>query len=144
MMRRLAGGMITAAAGACAAYNSSSSTAWALAPPRPPLTELRVVVTSTNPEKTRAVAASFNRHDATLKVASSVVVEGVPADSGIPHGQPWGMQHTYEGAQARLHHVKVALKVDLGAGNPPPQYVASVENGIQVVASCYSKGGASY
>ena len=25
----------------------------------------------------------------------------IPGDSGIPHGQPWGMQHTYEGAMAK-------------------------------------------
>ena len=32
-------------------------------------------------------------------------VVSAPTDSGIYHGQPWGLQHTYEGALTRLHNI---------------------------------------
>ncbi|CAJ1374839.1 unnamed protein product [Effrenium voratum] len=64
--------------------------------------KVTVAVTSCNKEKLEAVDSAFASHfaDASLQILSH------SSDSGIPHGQPWGMQHTYEGALARLHHLK--------------------------------------
>jgi non-canonical (house-cleaning) NTP pyrophosphatase len=61
---------------------------------------LRVAVTSANPLKMEAVKLAVN--EATQGRAFVVDVVSVPGDSGIPHGQPWGLQHTFEGARARI------------------------------------------
>merc|ERR1712232_1127353 len=55
---------------------------------------------------------------------TGVQVVSCPSDSGIPHGQPWGMQHTYEGALARLHHLRER------GGCSGYDYLVSAENGV--------------
>ena len=81
-------------------------------------------MTSTNREKLTAVEAAFGA------AGKPVQVQGMKADSGIYHGQPWGMQHTFEGAQARLHDVKFRMKASGQFSGIT--YIASIENGIQV------------
>ncbi|CAJ1363874.1 unnamed protein product [Effrenium voratum] len=81
--------------------------------------KITVAVTSCNKEKLEAVDSAFASHfaDASLQILSH------SSDSGIPHGQPWGMQHTYEGALARLHHLK-------SSGALSCDYLVSAENGV--------------
>ncbi|CAE7230179.1 Prrc1, partial [Symbiodinium pilosum] len=84
----------------------------------------KVAVTSANTEKLAAIESAFHSHFAQQGQARSITMLPCPADSGIPHGQPWGMQHTYEGAQSRLTHLKSS-----GAGAAADYYV-SAENGV--------------
>eukprot|EP00927_Polykrikos_kofoidii_P064158 TRINITY_DN59214_c0_g1_i1.p1 TRINITY_DN59214_c0_g1~~TRINITY_DN59214_c0_g1_i1.p1 ORF type:complete len:235 (+),score=28.98 TRINITY_DN59214_c0_g1_i1:35-706(+) len=94
---------------------------------------LTVAVTSSNSTKLDAVRDAFEVHFATntsyVNVGQRVVVRVLPrpCDSGIPHGQPWGLQHTYEGALTRLHHLK-QISDDPGIGEC--KYLVSVENGV--------------
>eukprot|EP00440_Ansanella_granifera_P035664 gb/GFBE01038687.1/.p1 GENE.gb/GFBE01038687.1/~~gb/GFBE01038687.1/.p1 ORF type:complete len:179 (+),score=38.16 gb/GFBE01038687.1/:1-537(+) len=81
---------------------------------------IRVAVTSQNKEKLSAVEIAFKSR---FTGGATVEVVACPADSGIPHGQPWGMQHTYEGALARLSNLKAAGPVDA-------RYLVSAENGV--------------
>jgi non-canonical (house-cleaning) NTP pyrophosphatase len=66
-----------------------------------------------------------------LDAGSTPQIHGHAADSGIPHGQPWGMQHTFEGALARIASLKDAAQVH---GSPSQHqdwaYIVSVENGV--------------
>eukprot|EP00930_Biecheleria_cincta_P018871 TRINITY_DN14562_c0_g2_i1.p1 TRINITY_DN14562_c0_g2~~TRINITY_DN14562_c0_g2_i1.p1 ORF type:complete len:197 (+),score=21.55 TRINITY_DN14562_c0_g2_i1:62-652(+) len=94
---------------------------------------LKVAVTTGNPEKLAAVTESFSSHfPGTLVQTTSC-----PSESGIPHGQPWGVQHTYEGAAARLHH----LKTSSGIVSTDFQYLVSVENGVVGLLSHSSTSG---
>ena len=45
---------------------------------------------------------TYTHHHRTNQDCSVV---SAPTDSGIYHGQPWGLQHTYEGALTRLHNL---------------------------------------
>ncbi|CAE7193052.1 unnamed protein product [Symbiodinium natans] len=81
-----------------------------------------VAVTSANPDKLAAIESAFSSHFAKEGRSPSISVVPCPADSGIPHGQPWGMQHTYEGALARLANLK--------SSGATADYYASAENGV--------------
>eukprot|EP00929_Paragymnodinium_shiwhaense_P107277 TRINITY_DN73367_c0_g1_i1.p1 TRINITY_DN73367_c0_g1~~TRINITY_DN73367_c0_g1_i1.p1 ORF type:complete len:197 (-),score=21.31 TRINITY_DN73367_c0_g1_i1:164-754(-) len=83
--------------------------------------DLHVAVTTSNPEKHRAVRDAFCKQFP----ETTVVVHACPSESGIPHGQPWGLQHTYEGALARLHNLKACSD-----GQRRYDYMVSVENGV--------------
>mmetsp|Transcript_75017 Transcript_75017/g.173976 ORF Transcript_75017/g.173976 Transcript_75017/m.173976 type:complete len:189 (-) Transcript_75017:201-767(-) len=85
------------------------------------VTPLRVAVTSSNPEKLAAIKEVFATRWPGLPDGAVIAC---PADSGIPHGQPWGLQHTYEGALARLHNLKA------GCDTAAFTHFASVENGV--------------
>mmetsp|Transcript_91008 Transcript_91008/g.161194 ORF Transcript_91008/g.161194 Transcript_91008/m.161194 type:complete len:217 (+) Transcript_91008:37-687(+) len=87
---------------------------------------LLVAVTSGNKEKVLAVQEAFNSSSFVRQLGREVEVASCPSESGIPHGQPWGMQHTYEGALARLVHLKAAC----AGGVEKYDYLVSVENGV--------------
>eukprot|EP00439_Symbiodinium_sp_Y106_P065496 s2029_g10.t1 len=98
-------------------------------PPRKPhghpvIGHRHVAVTSSNPDKLAAIETAFCSHFGQKGQAPSICILPCPADSGIPHGQPWGMQHTYEGALARLANLKSS-----GEG-VEAEYYASAENGV--------------
>ena len=83
-----------------------------------------VLVASGNVLKVEAVRSAFEAW-----FGGSVEARGVAADSGIPHGQPWGCQHTYEGCAARLQQLQTAA----GEGADAAQafdYLVAVENGV--------------
>lgn len=84
----------------------------------------RIAVTSKNQTKIDAVLAAFSEKLPGLTTSPSVDIVACPSDSGIPHGQPWGLQHTYEGALARLHNLKTCFSTDGFA------YLVSCENGV--------------
>eukprot|EP00931_Biecheleriopsis_adriatica_P009597 TRINITY_DN110666_c0_g1_i1.p1 TRINITY_DN110666_c0_g1~~TRINITY_DN110666_c0_g1_i1.p1 ORF type:complete len:227 (-),score=30.64 TRINITY_DN110666_c0_g1_i1:274-954(-) len=86
---------------------------------------VQVVVTSSNPEKLAAVQQAFEQ-----SLDKEVGIDASPAESGIPHGQPWGMQHTYEGCAARLQHLRASL-----TGGHNYSYLVSVENGVIPIVS---------
>lgn len=80
-----------------------------------------VLVASKNVDKVTAVRDAFEVH-----MRTPCDVTGVECDSGIWHGQPWGMQHMYEGANARLECF------DLSSPDTP-EYIVSIESGIETV-----------
>lgn len=79
--------------------------------------EVRVMVTSTNTQKQEGVQRAFVKNG-----GAQYMICGCAANSGIPHGQPWGMQHTFEGASARVHSVRGMY--------PGVNYVVGVESGV--------------
>jgi len=108
---------------------------------------IQAIVTSTKPLKLDGVRRAFEEVASNGSRASgdapTVQITGMQADSGIFHGQPWGLQHTYEGACCRIEDVKRQLKragdaVD-GDGShesvEPPTFLVSAENGVQAVLS---------
>lgn len=87
-----------------------------------------VLVASRNAVKLEAVRCAFEAW-----FGGTVEVRGVEADSGIPHGQPFGMQHTYEGCAARMQQLLASAG---GAGGPwPPDFLVAVENGVVPVVT---------
>mmetsp|Transcript_43305 Transcript_43305/g.92695 ORF Transcript_43305/g.92695 Transcript_43305/m.92695 type:complete len:237 (+) Transcript_43305:3-713(+) len=92
---------------------------------------IRVVVTSATRTKIDAVRTAF-QEKLHLEGEDMLEVDGLPTDSGIPHGQPWGVQHTYEGAMARLHHLKAQLRSEQGKRY---DYLVSAENGVIALPS---------
>ena len=80
---------------------------------------VRVAVATSNQEKIGAVKRAFHTH-----FEAECQVIGISCDSTIEHGQPWGMQHTFEGASARLSSLRIKSE---GGGF---QFIASVENGV--------------
>lgn len=92
------------------------------------MTNLSILVGTKNPEKLQAVLDAFQ----TKFRKVDIEVKGVPCDSGIPSGQPYGMSSTYQAAQNRLIglHGRMAFpqfaKMD---------YLVSIENGITDLVS---------
>mmetsp|Transcript_56230 Transcript_56230/g.131709 ORF Transcript_56230/g.131709 Transcript_56230/m.131709 type:complete len:212 (-) Transcript_56230:32-667(-) len=82
--------------------------------------EVRVLLASSNALKVAAVQRSF-----TSVLGSHVSVQSGTSESGIPHGQPWGMQMTMEGALTRVHHLQ-----DSAAGF---DFLVAAENGVVVL-----------
>uniref|UniRef100_A0A0G4FTH0 inosine/xanthosine triphosphatase n=1 Tax=Chromera velia CCMP2878 TaxID=1169474 RepID=A0A0G4FTH0_9ALVE len=98
---------------------------------------LCVLVTSANDIKLSGVCTAFRAaFSPPAGPTTEIQVVPRPADSGIPHGQPWGMQHTYEGALARLDNLKRAADAEAEGtirtveSNRRPDYLVSVENGV--------------
>ena len=99
---------------------------------------LRVIVASTNTEKINAVKKAF---EAEFEDESNIVVTGIKSSSSIFHGQPWGLQHTFEGARARIMDVKCKLldaQTNLSACKKNKfdgeyDYIVSVENGVETL-----------
>ena len=86
-----------------------------------------VIVTSKNPDKLRAVHNAFNEHFKDSNLQFNII--GYKSDSGIYHGQPWGLQHTFEGAKTRIQSIKD--KLNKSKDNPDPSYIVSAENGVE-------------
>ena len=84
---------------------------------------LSVALSSANADKVSSVKAAFE-----AATGKNVKVESLPSDSGIPHGQPWGLQCTYEGAAARLHHMR-------RRSTSAHTFLVSVENGVLPIVS---------
>jgi non-canonical (house-cleaning) NTP pyrophosphatase len=85
---------------------------------------MRVVVTTANPEKLAAVARAFNN----VFGMDDIIVESLPSDSSISHGQPWGLQHTFEGAMARISDASFNMTLIHTA-----DFIVSPENGVCTV-----------
>ena len=91
-----------------------------------PQHSLAIAVTSSNTEKLDAVAQAF---ESWFGADTPMDVMAHPSDSGIPHGQPWGLQHTFEGAMARLS----AFMACALPSQTQWTHVVSVENGVCVL-----------
>ena len=117
------------------AYNQQSI-------PQPKYTHnnLNVLVTSTNPQKIESVKTAFeewfsdNSNDNSANKTNKINVRatGMKSKSGIFHGQPWGLQHTFEGARARIEYTKKDCK-DKNINLDNYTHIVSVENGISTV-----------
>ena len=81
------------------------------------MNELRILVTTTNPEKIEAVKNMFE-----YKYNCLCTISGIKCDPGIPDGQPYGIDGTFQGAHQRI--------VNLGDKINDYDYVVSIENGI--------------
>ena len=58
-------------------------------------------------------------------------MRGCKADSGIYHGQPWGLQHTFDGALSRFNDIKHRLsKLE---DFEDISHIVSVENGVETL-----------
>ena len=85
-----------------------------------------ILVTSTNVIKLSATHDAFKQ---VLKPdpSSSILIAGKKTNSGIPSGQPYGFQGTYQGALTRLNEIMwESAKHD---------YLVSIENGIETLTS---------
>jgi non-canonical (house-cleaning) NTP pyrophosphatase len=82
---------------------------------------ITIAATTKNPEKLESIDRAFT--DFFRERAHTI--EALPSESGIPHGQPWGHQHTYEGAVARISDLK-GQEGRLAAY----EYIVSAENGV--------------
>jgi non-canonical (house-cleaning) NTP pyrophosphatase len=89
----------------------------------PKMSHTKVAVTSTNPEKIGAVQRAFQEF-VSAEYADGIHVDGIATESGIPHGQPWGLQHTYEGCATRLFNLRADIL------DREYDYIVSVENGV--------------
>lgn len=84
---------------------------------------MKVLVASSNADKISATKRAFEQ----AMNPASLEIEGINTDSGIPSGQPYGMQGTYQGALTRLEHLlSKASEYD---------YLVSIENGIETLTS---------
>ena len=91
---------------------------------------VNAIITSKNVEKIQAVRRAF-----VFSGINDISLHSIPSDSGIPHGQPWGLQHTYEGASARIHDVRAFHSDQVDQLPSPPEYVVSVENGVCAIVT---------
>jgi non-canonical (house-cleaning) NTP pyrophosphatase len=82
--------------------------------------KIRVVATTQNKEKLKAIRKSFEYH-----LKSRVVLTGVKSESGFPDGQPYGLSGTLQGCLQRIK----TLEADLSKYD----YLVSVENGIETM-----------
>lgn len=82
--------------------------------------EVTVLVTTLNPDKLDAVKNSFYS-----KLKCTTKVSGCKTNSGVPDGQPYGMDGTYQGALYRLSNLQ----------NKDADYLVSIENGIVTLNS---------
>ena len=89
-------------------------------------TRKTVIVTSANKEKLRAVDRAFKEYYKNSDIEYEII--GRKSDSGIYHGQPWGLQHTFEGAMTRIHSLKNKIKMD-----ETTSHIVSVENGVETL-----------
>ena len=87
---------------------------------------MRIVITSVNPQKIAAVSQVF--HD--VVYGDDITIDTLPSKSGIPHGQPWGLQHTFEGAMARIADANFNI-----ANQHTIDFIISVENGACTIAT---------
>eukprot|EP00301_Raphidiophrys_heterophryoidea_P001668 c10797_g1_i5.p2 GENE.c10797_g1_i5~~c10797_g1_i5.p2 ORF type:complete len:142 (-),score=25.48 c10797_g1_i5:852-1277(-) len=88
-----------------------------------------VAVSSSNPTKIAAVTHSFR--NCYQSPGLSIEILSIPSESGIPHGQPWGMQHTYEGAMTRLTNMATsAVLMNAIKEKQGDWFLVSVENGV--------------
>ena len=87
---------------------------------------VRVIVLSGNMEKVNAVRGAFGAHLEAIGVRLggevSFAVDSLPSSSSIPHGQPWGLQHTYEGALARIHNSAQRTRIHTGSPGPRKEH----------------------
>lgn len=86
---------------------------------------MNIAVATTNRDKIAAIRRAFNLPEE--------AVNGFSADSGIPSGQPYGFDSTFQAAQTRILNLKKKLEDD-GTLNKYELLVA-VENGIITMTS---------
>jgi non-canonical (house-cleaning) NTP pyrophosphatase len=88
----------------------------------------RLAATTKNVEKLVSIRRGFTEffqdRDPNSMFDPVYEVQACPSESGIPHGQPWGLQHTYEGAAARITDLKKAAALS------ECEYIVSAENGV--------------
>lgn len=77
--------------------------------------KIHVLVTTLNPDKLAAVKNAFES-----KIKEPIHVSGCSTNSGVPDGQPYGLDGTYQGALQRLSRLE----------DENADFLVSIENGI--------------
>lgn len=83
--------------------------------------EINILVTTKNPEKLDAVKNIFE-----YRLNCLTTILGIKTDSGVPDGQPYGLEGTFQGAYQRL---LTCHKYDIKEYD----YIISIENGISTL-----------
>ena len=81
-----------------------------------------IAVTTLNPNKLDCVSRTFEN---IYKCLPNVI--GYNCESGVPDGQPYGIDGTYQGAQQRILNLKGELKF---SETNNYDFIVSIENGI--------------
>jgi len=92
----------------------------------PEASNVSVFVVSTNKTKLAAVSNVFKNNFP----GQTVTVTSIKGSSGIPHGQPFGLQHTFEGANARVDSAETHLPAAVEETPDVRVFVVAVENGV--------------
>ncbi|KRX02390.1 hypothetical protein PPERSA_10007 [Pseudocohnilembus persalinus] len=73
--------------------------------------KIRVLVTSQNQEKINAIESALKEVFPDFYLENGkVIIQAQKSESGISHGQPWGIQHTFEGAHNRIENIKQKMQ----------------------------------
>jgi non-canonical (house-cleaning) NTP pyrophosphatase len=91
---------------------------------------MNIGVATTNPEKLDAVRKAFNMTEDDKRTEN---VRGFSTDSGVPDGQPYGLDGTFQAALTRIKNLKEHLENNFLLNEY--NMLISIENGIVSIKS---------